>query len=361
MINNKKTILHIVQNFGRGGAETAVVGVLKNLHEYNNIVVTLDGLNQFGSELTYDKYYNLDLKSYYLFPMAIRKLRKIIRENKVDLVHSQLYWSTILARFACPENIPLVTSIQASLTGSVEYKKKWICQLERFSYNKRKSTILGVSQYTLDDYFDFLKLPRHDTHVLYNFVDTAVFGKGMLRSPKADGVFKVVTVGNLKPQKNQQYLLEAFTKLKGQAISLDIYGDGILEPDLKKYIQENEITVRLMGKIHNLHEVIQEYDLFVMSSFYEGFSLAVLEGMALQRPMLLADIPTFREQCAETAVYFSLDDVNDFVNKITSLQNNPQRLHEMGITGMQRVLQRFTLQHHLASLRSIYATILRDK
>jgi len=123
MINNKKTILHIIQNFGRGGAETAVVGVLKNLHEYNNIVVTLDGLNQFGSELTYDKYYNLDLKSYYLFPMAIRKLRQIIRENKVDLVHSQLYWSTILARFACPENIPLVTSIQASLTGSVSIKR----------------------------------------------------------------------------------------------------------------------------------------------------------------------------------------------------------------------------------------------
>ena len=92
MMGNKKTILHIIQNFGIGGAETAVVGVLKNLHEYNNIVVTLDGLNQFGNELKYDKYYNLNLKSYYLFPLAISKLRKIIKENNVSLpIHFFLY------------------------------------------------------------------------------------------------------------------------------------------------------------------------------------------------------------------------------------------------------------------------------
>jgi hypothetical protein len=145
-LNNKKTILHIIQNFGRGGAETAVVGVLKNLGEYNNIVVAMDCLNQFGDELKFDKYYCLNLKSYYHFPFAIKKLRKIIIEDKVDLVHSTLYWSTILARFACPDNIPLVTSIQASLSNSFEYKKKWICWLDRYTYNRRASTILGVSK-----------------------------------------------------------------------------------------------------------------------------------------------------------------------------------------------------------------------
>ena len=165
-MNNKKTILHIIQNFGRGGAETAVVGVLKNLAEYNNVVVAMDSFNQFGDELKYDKYYSLDLKSYYHFPLAIKKLRKIIIENRVDMVHSTLYWSTILARFACPPNIPLVTSIQASLSNSFEYKKKWIGWLDRFSYNRRDSTILGVSKDTLEDYFRFLKLEKHRNYVL---------------------------------------------------------------------------------------------------------------------------------------------------------------------------------------------------
>lgn len=357
--NSKKTILHVIQNFGLGGAETAVVGVLKNLKEYNNIVVTLDGLNQFGDELKYDKYYNLNLKSYYLFPLAINKLRKIIIDNKVDIVHSQLYWSTILARFATPKHIPLVTSIQASLTGSVEYQKSWICQLEKYSYRRRPSVIIGVSKYTLNDYFDFLQLPRHQNYVLYNFVDTSIFhGRKSNVQQKNSNEFRLVTVGNLKPQKNQQFLLDAFKLLKGKPVSLDIYGDGILHDSFQQYIKENGINVRLMGKTRNLPELIQQYDLFVMSSHYEGFSLAVLEGMVQELPMLLSDIPTFTEQCQESAEYFPLNDPSVFVNKVLQLQADPARLKEMASTGRQRVLQFYTLEHHLAELRKIYAATL---
>lgn len=359
-MKEKKTILHIIQNFGRGGAETAVVGVLKNLSDYRNIVVTLDELNQFGNELVYDKYYCLHLKSYYLFPLAIPRLKKIILENNVDIVHSQLYWSTVLARYACPRHIPLVTSIQASLTNSVEYKKKWIGRLDRMSYNRRKSTILGVSEHTLHDYFSFLGLQPHKTDVLYNFVDTSVFHTPARKPDSVGGDhLKVVTVGNLKPQKNQQYLLDAFEKLSGHNISLDIYGDGQLENSFAAIIKEKNLPVRLMGKVNNISERLPGYGLFVMSSWYEGFSLAVLEGMALEIPMLLSDIPTFWEQCADTASYFSLNDPNDFVSKIIRLKENPSELARMAESGRDRVLKHFTLDHHLAKLRSIYENELQ--
>ena len=356
-MNNKKTVLHIIQNFGRGGAETTVIGVLKNLSEYNNIVVTLDSLNEFGDELKYDKYYSLNLRSYYLFPLAIKKLKKIIRENKVDIVHSQLYWSTVLARFACPPEIPLITTIQASLTNSVEYKKGWIRWLDKFSYNRRESVILGVSKETLDDYFNFLKLRRSENYVLYNFVDTKSFVPAPGSKTRHSG-FKLVAVGNLKPQKNHQFLLNAFENLKGQDIFLDIYGDGMLMQDLQKFISNTNLPVRLMGKIDNMASVFNEYDVFVLASVYEGFSLAVLEGMVMEKPMLLSDIPTFREQCGDSAVYFSLKGVNDFVEKIGLLKNDPNRLQQLAISGRNRVLQRFTLEHHLASLRDIYKKVL---
>jgi glycosyltransferase involved in cell wall biosynthesis len=359
-VNNKKTILHIIQNFGRGGAETAVVGVLKNLNEYNNIVVAMNSFNQFGNELKYDKYYSLDLKSYYLFPLAIKKLRKIIIDNKVDLVHSQLYWSTVLARFACPANVPLVTTIQASLSNSFEYKKKWICWLDKFSYNHRDSTILGVSKDTLEDYFNFLKLKRHPNYVLYNFVDVTAFAKLPSIQSGNNESFKLITVGSLKLQKNQQFLLEAFTKLKDQNVSLDIYGEGLLREGLAKYITDHNLPVRLMGHIGNLNEVLGQYDLFVMSSLYEGFSLAVLEGMLMEKPMLLSNISTFTEQCDDTAVYFSLEDVNDLANKIKALRNDPARLKQIATAGKERVLQNFTLDHHMATLRKIYKEILGD-
>ena len=285
-MNKKKTILHIIQNFGKGGAETTVVGVLKELSEYNNIVVALDSLNQFGDELKYHKYYCLNVGSYYFSLLHIRKLRKIIMENNVDLVHSQLYWSTLLARLACPKNIPLVTSIQASLTDSVEYKKQWICWLDKFSYKRRPSTIIGVSQCTLDDYFNFLQLKKERCFVLHNFVDPEAYKPIPFVEKNPEASFKIISVGSLKAQKNQRFLLDAFTKLKGQNISLDIYGEGMLRPELTQFINENQLQVRLMGQVPHVRDVMGAYQLFVMSSFYEGFSLAVLEGMMMEIPML---------------------------------------------------------------------------
>ena len=360
-VNNKKTILHIIQNFGIGGAETAVVGVLKNLSEYNNIVVAMDSKNEFGSELKYTKYYSLNLSSYYLFPLAIRKLKKIIKNNNVDLVHSQLYWSTVLARFACPKDIPLVTSIQASITSSVEYKKKWIGWLDRFSYRRKPSTILGVSKHTLDDYFNFLHLKRYANQVLYNYVDTTAFKATTVTTREADGQFKLIAVGNLKLQKNHAFLLEAFKLLKGQGISLDIYGEGALHDELLKIINDNNLPVRLMGIVRNLNDLMQEYDLFVLASLYEGFSLAVLEGMLMEKPMLLSDTPTFTEQCGDTAIYFKLNDANALAEKIRSLKNDPEKLRELAIKAKNRVLENFTLEHHLKKLRKIYEETLAAK
>ncbi|MES1226188.1 MAG: glycosyltransferase family 4 protein, partial [Bacteroidota bacterium] len=291
-------------------------------------------------------------------PLAIKKLRKIIIDNKVDLVHSSLYWSTVLARFACPHNLPLVSSIQASLTDSVEYKKKWIGWLDRFSYNRRSNTILGVSQHTLDDYFHFLKLKKQNAYLLYNFVDTKKYTVASAVSTRNGNAFRLITVGSLKVQKNHRFLLEAFTKLKGQNISLDIYGDGLLKEELAKFINENDLPVRLMGKVGNLNEVIGQYDLFVMPSIYEGFSLAVLEGMVMEKPMLLSDTPTFVEQAAGSAIYFSLNNVDDLVEKILLLKNDPGKLKEIAIKGRDRALQNFTLEHHMATLRKIYTEIL---
>ncbi|MGI8582248.1 MAG: glycosyltransferase, partial [Chitinophagaceae bacterium] len=110
---NKKTILHIIYNLGRGGAETMLVTIVKELTDYNNIVVTLFPHNHFKDKLRSDKYYCLGLTSIIHLPLARNSLRKIIKENNVDIVHSHLFWPTILARMATPKNIPLITTIHA--------------------------------------------------------------------------------------------------------------------------------------------------------------------------------------------------------------------------------------------------------
>jgi glycosyltransferase involved in cell wall biosynthesis len=337
-----------------------LVNILKNLHDYNNIVVTLDGLNEFGDELQCDRYYSLNLKSYYLFWTAIPRLRKIIREHNADIVHSHLYFSTLLARMATPKNVALVSTIHASVSESIEYKKSVIRFADQWTYKKRPGVLIGVSKNTIDDYFSYLKLKKGEYHVLYNFIDTALFNAST-KHRERQGELKMIAVGSLKIQKNHTFLIQAMKKLKGQPVRIDIYGSGALEKELQAQIDENAVAVRLMGQVTNIAHVIDDYDVFVLSSLYEGFSLAVLEAMAMSKPMLLSDVTTFREQCADSAWYFSLDGYDDFANKVKMLKDDDTELERLAKLGKERLLQNFMPEHHMSGLRKIYMRVLEQK
>jgi glycosyltransferase involved in cell wall biosynthesis len=350
----KKTILHIIDNLGRGGAETMLVTVVKQLSEYNNIIVTLYPENEFGNELQCDKLYCLNLRSKILTPVAALQLRNIIKDNDVSIVHSHLFWSTIVARMAVPRKIPLITTIHAFVASSIEYRPWRMRMMEALTYRIRKSTIVAVAKGALEEYFNFINVKPHQAYHLYTFVDTKVFNEDAVVKKNTDATFRIVTVGNLKEQKNHRFLLEAFKGLKGQNITLDVYGKGPLQQELQKTIDDENLSVTLKGQVTNIHEVIRQYDLFVMSSLYEGFALSVLEAMASGMPTLLSDIASFKEQCEDTATYFKLNDVNDFNTRLLALKNNQQQLQFLSIDCKQRVLENFTLQKHMQQLKAIY-------
>jgi glycosyltransferase involved in cell wall biosynthesis len=355
----KKTILHIIDNLGRGGAETMLVTVTKRLKDYNNIIVTLHPENEFGNDLKCDQLICLNLTSNFLIPSAALKLRKIITDNKVDIVHSHLFWSTVVARMGTPKRIPLITTIHAFVASSLEYRPWRMHVVEKLTYKIRKSTIVAVAKGALDEYFSFINVKPHKACSLYTFVDTAVFKEeNTTEKNESSPVFRIISVGNLKEQKNHNFLLEAFKELKHENISLDIYGNGILKPSLQKVIDEQQLKVTLKGQVKDIQQRIRQYDLFVMSSSYEGFALSVLEAMALRMPLLLSDIVSFKEQCADTAVYYNLNNTRDFVSKLLSLKNNRQQLSTMGAAAKERVLKNFTLEQHLQRLKLIYTDAL---
>jgi glycosyltransferase involved in cell wall biosynthesis len=357
----KKTILHIINNLGRGGAETMLVTVIKELDDYYNIVVTLSPQDHFKDELKCDKYYCLNLSSIARLPLAVPKLKKIIKDNNVDLVHSHLFWPTVLARMATPKKVGLITTIHTFIASSEDYKKWYIRFLDRLTYRFHKNIIVSVAKGALDEYFMFLKVKPYKIYVLYTFVDIRIFNPAN-ESPvkKNEPVFKMVTVGALRKQKNHTYILEAFKELDNKQVQFDIYGEGPFRNELEKIINSNKLNVNLKGEVHNIEKVINKYNLYVMSSTFEGFSLSVLEAMAMRVPLLLSDIPSFREQCADTAVYFSLDDVADFKHKLESLASDTNRMNNLAEAAYARVVNNFTLEQHMQGLRKIYEDALNN-
>lgn len=356
----KKTLIHFIYSLGRGGAETMLVRVIKELPEYDHIVVTLLPENHFKQELQCNKLVCLNMTSLTGLPHAIAAFKKLVKKEKPYLVHTHLFWPTFIARFAVPKNIPLVTTIHQFINSSVEYKHWYIRLLDRWSYRFRDSIIIVVAKGAMSEYFSFLKMKPFRAYVLYTFVDVDRFNKKTNLPQKTAGTFRMIAVGALREQKNFSYLVKAMSLLKNEDIELDIYGDGDLRQILQNQITETGARVHLKGQVSNIEEVIPMYDIFVMPSTYEGFSLGVLEAMAMAMPLLLSDNPSFKEQAEGHAWFFSLTNINELTEKILVLsKTDKQLLIERGEAGRQRAINNFTLSQHIVALRTIYSNALQ--
>jgi glycosyltransferase involved in cell wall biosynthesis len=358
-VGTKKTILHFIYNLGRGGAETMLVRVLKELPQYRNIVVTLHNKNNFGAELQCDELICMNKPSLLSLLSSAAQLKKLIRKYEVDMVHSHLPQCNFAARLAVPKDIPLITTIHTSVATATGYKKWYIRALDRFTYRFKKSYIIGVSEVALQDYFSMLHLKPCKTFVLYTFVDTAKYNRQAAN--KSDNTFRIVSVGALRKGKNYLYLTEAFKKIDCSNIEVHIYGEGPEKETLQLAIEKAGVPFILKGQVNNIHEVLAQYDLFVMPSLFEGFSLSVLEAMAVQLPLLLSDIPSFKEQCAGTALYFDLNDTGDFIAKFNQIILDKPFRDGLALAAKQRVMNNFTLPHHMQGLNKIYDQVLSNQ
>lgn len=339
-----------------------LVKLLKQLKEYNNIVVTLNPKNHFSSsEFDTGNYHCLNMGSFSSFLTGAIKLRRFIKKHNINLVHSHLFTATLVARLGTPKNIPLVTTIHTNVSASAEYKKWYMRLLEKISYRLHKSTVVGVSAVVLEQYFTHFNHTAWRKHLLYTFADVNELKPPAEKMKKpAEEPFTLIAVGALRYPKNQQYLIKAFEDLKNDNVVLHIYGSGGQQQQLQELINNTNVQVVLKGEVKGAAALIPEYDAFVMSSEFEGFSLSVLEAMAMKRPLLLSDIPSFREQCADTALFFDLKDTGSFVRQLRLLMANQALQQKLAEEGYSRVMHNFTMEHHLQGLQKIYTEALNN-
>lgn len=352
-----KKVIHIIFNLARGGAETMLVQDVNALTEYEQMIVTLQPDNHFIAELKNPQIVCLNCPSPFDIFKAILRFKRIIKSWEPDLVHSHLILPNFVARCAVPKSIPLITTIHNSLSHDFDYKRWRIRFLDRFTFSLRKSIIIGVSKIALKEYVDFLKREPFRKYVLYTFVNEAKIKPKVVGSAEITDV-RAIAVGALRPQKNFEFLLNKFASLNQREVTLDIYGEGPLRVDLQKNIDLYNLPVTLKGQTADIETLIPLYDFCISASWFEGFSLAILEMMAAKVPLLLHNIGSFKEQCGDTALYFELDKEGDFEEKFYLIKNDKKLRGNLAEAAYKRVIENFTFTIHLKKLREIYIQAL---
>lgn len=344
-------ILHIIDTLSIGGAEKLVVGVINGLPQHQHYLVYLSGADTLSREVPLDcRIIKLNCRSKLDIPRSIIRLKKLIRRESIAIVHSHLFMSTLIARLACPRRCRLITTLH-SLAGTTRYKHsnlvKW---LDKITYRSRHH-IIAVSEEVFQAHKKEVNFSGPYS-ILTNYVEDVFFRPDYKRTA-FDKTLRLVTVGNLKKVKNHNYLLEAFLFLS-PAIKLDIYGSGELEDRLQKRIIKYNLPVSLRGERSQLHKVLPEYDAFIMPSRYEGNPLALLEAMASGLPVILSDIPAFRQVVGNDAVYFNLNNPFELAQKLLDIYDKKIDIDSIARANFEKVKQIGIKELYLRKLQAIY-------
>ena len=189
--------------------------------------------------------------------------------------------------------------IGLSLCREYERIGKVIC-VSKFNYEKLKENALG----------------QFETDYAYNLVDDSAIrekGKGAARIRRTDGI-QFVSVGRMSPEKGYMRLLDICKKLviQGYHFSLWLIGDGPQRRELENYGRglNLEGVVRFLGAQSNPHAYTAKADVFICSSFDEGYSTACTEAIMLGIPVLTTPVSGGKEiiEEAEAGLLVGMED-----------------------------------------------------
>ena len=341
-------ILHLIDSLDYGGAETLLTSYLPLLNDVEHIVVTLNGPNVYT--VTNWDYRQLSIKTKKQFFQAVILIRKIIKQERVDIVHAHSYLTNIISRFACPDHVKLFNHYHFADYDTMKSKRsvKGMILIDRLTA-KRKLTRIAVSAYVAKILSE--NFPKTAIEVVPNFI-TATPLTQPDRQSRSSNTLQVVAVGNCNLEKNYDFLIRVFKALESAPITLDIYGGGPKLAFYRKQVATLGLTnVRFCGPDSDIRMKLPTYDLFLSASTSETFGIVVLESVAAKLPLLLSNIPAFREIAPNGSEFFNPTDENDLHRKLLQFINEPKNID---VSSYKQVMNRYSDTNFIRNLREVY-------
>ncbi|MDE7300300.1 MAG: glycosyltransferase [Lachnospiraceae bacterium] len=169
--------------------------------------------------------------------------------------------------------------------------------------------------------------------------------------------FYILTAGELNRNKNQQVLIRAAAMLRQKQICLGICGKGALRESLERLAEELGVAgqVRFLGYRNDLQELLTAADAFAFPSVREGFALAPLEALAAGLPLVTSERRDSREYIRhrENGLVCKRNAPEEYAEAFLLLMENPglcRRLSEEG----RRTAGQFALDKTARIMERVY-------
>ncbi len=164
--------------------------------------------------------------------------------------------------------------------------------------------------------------------------------------------------------KGQEYLLQAFNIIYKEVPCTLLFAGNIEEQFKTKYLSHVDAGLRdkvlFLGHRDDIPRILKTIDVFVFPSVIEGLGTALIEAMAMGRPVAVSDIPTFTDFIEEgtNGLFFKTKNPQDLAEKVVALLQNKGLQEQLGRNAMATVRERFTFEKMIDLTEAKYREVL---
>ncbi len=304
-MSQKKKILQLIRTLEIGGCEGALLRMLPLIKDdIEHIILTLQKKGSlaplFEKEgiriIALEQKNLLDIPSYF-------RLKKILQEIQPHLIVTNLLHSDIVGRLFIQFIVPC--RVVSSLVTTYNFGPYWPARLFERSTKYLANRYMANAESVKYVYVKKFGVNPQKISVLPRGIDTDFFSNIMpdpelqmkLGITETDHV--AICVANLHPNKGHRFLLEAFEKLykTKKNIKLLLVGEGQEKENLLRQVEayQSKNNILFLGKRDDVPKLLQLSHVFVLPTFFEGMSNAIMEAMASGLPTITTDIPENQE------------------------------------------------------------------
>jgi glycosyltransferase involved in cell wall biosynthesis len=293
----------------------------------------------------------------------IRQVRHIIAQGKFDIVHTH---ASLSGRIAGK-----VSGCQVVFTrhgvGHVNKGPVHRCAA-KITTKMFTDAVIAVSRAVKVSMIE-MGFPAGMIKTIHNGIDLSGYDEVMptLRTsfgiPEGERI--IGTVARLVPEKGCEYGIKAMPHILKEFpdTRLVIVGEGPLRPSLEELSRKLRVAHRVMflGYQRDVEGLIADFDVFMMPSLTEGLSLALLEVMALGKPVVATEVGGNPEviRSGSNGLLVPSEDEHALARAVGELISSRGQAHKMGMKAKETVVTNFNARLMARKTMDVYDEILR--
>lgn len=347
-------VLQVIDNLRLGGAQRVVEQLAPALRETGGMEIDVLGLARDSLVSRYN-------------PAALWKIRRRIRREGIRIVHSHLFPTQFWTALACAGLGAAKPRLVTTEHNSFNRRRKHplLRPLDRWTYG-RYDRIVCVSPLVRDNLIAWLAPREGDRSrfvVIGNGVDVEAFRTAVpyrpeeLGLPGGPGIRLLCMASRFAEAKDHKTLVAALAALPGN-VHLLLAGDGPLKEACVSFAESLGLGARVhfLGFRNDVARILKTADIVVLSSHWEGLSLAAIEGMASGRPFLASDVEGLAPMVEGAGLLFPEGDAAALAGAVRRLLDDPALYEEISDKCLRRA-EKYGITEMVEQHRELYRTL----